>query len=156
MLLEYYTKEYSYWKIFEYICITNLTLGFRFDVRCYILYLWYNRNLWHSWRNKGNVIFICILICVWMISASSLLDPALNLKSLQMINFSRTQANPSPSPHSCKVGFSNFFCSESFLLWHSSQLFMRIGQTRKKILNIQNESKQQQWSASCEKVSLTH
>ena len=39
------TKEYLYWKIFEYICIKFLILGFRFNVRWWVLFLWYNRKL---------------------------------------------------------------------------------------------------------------
>ena len=38
-----------------------------FDVRCWIFDVWYKRNLKHSWHNKGEVIFLWILICVWTI-----------------------------------------------------------------------------------------
>ena len=60
-----------YW-IYKYICIKFVKLDFKFDVRFWILDVWYNRNLkhsWcqhsqHSWHNKGKVNFLCILILI--------------------------------------------------------------------------------------------
>ena len=49
-------------------------LGFRFDVRCWIFDVWYNRKLKHSWHNKIEVIFLWTLIFVWTIWAIYLLD----------------------------------------------------------------------------------
>ena len=58
--------------IYKYICIKFVKLDFKFDVKFWILDVWYNRNLkhsWHSWHNKGKVNFLCILIFVWTIWA---------------------------------------------------------------------------------------
>ena len=49
-------------------------ISFRFDARCWIFDVWYNRKLKHSWHNKMEVIFLWILICVWTIWAIYLLD----------------------------------------------------------------------------------
>ena len=51
-----------------------MILGFRFDVRCWIFEVWYNRKLKHSWHNKREVSFLCILIFEWTIWLIKLLD----------------------------------------------------------------------------------
>ena len=55
-----------YWDL---TCIGILLLNCFFV--CHILDLWYNIKLKHSWQKKGKGIFLCILICVWTILASS-------------------------------------------------------------------------------------
>ena len=49
-------------------------ISFRFDARCWIFDVWYNRKLKHSWHNKMEVIFLWTLIFVWTIWAIYLLD----------------------------------------------------------------------------------
>ena len=56
--------KYSNIRIYSY---QIFDVGVIFDVRCWIFDVWYNRNLKHSWHNKGEVICLWILICVWTI-----------------------------------------------------------------------------------------
>ena len=60
-------------RMYKYI-VSNFWYYFRFDGRSWIFDVWYNRKLKHSRYNKGEVLFLCIIICVWTIWAIYLLN----------------------------------------------------------------------------------